>query len=87
MNLRTAKYWPMPQARDWNGLSDTRRCFKDILKCGDLKRPELLDRIASALAFQIGQEVSYSELAQTCGTDDKTVSRYIDILEADSGEA
>ena len=55
--------------------------YKDILKYGEVKRPELLDRIVSALAFQIGQEVSYSELAQTCGTDDKTVVRYIDILE------
>lgn len=55
--------------------------YKDILKYGEVKRPELLDRIVSALAFQIGQEVSYSELAQTCGTDDKTIVRYIDILE------
>ena len=55
--------------------------YKDILKYGEVKRPELLDRIVSALAFQIGQEVSYSELAQLCGTDDKTIIRYIDILE------
>ena len=55
--------------------------YKDILKYGEVKRPELLDRIVSALAFQIGQEVSYSELAQACGTDDKTIVRYIDILE------
>jgi len=33
------------------------------------------------LAFQIGQEVVYSELAQTVGTDNKTVAKYIDILE------
>ena len=55
--------------------------YKDILKFGDVKRPELLDRIVRALAFQIGQEVVYSELAQTVGTDDKTVVKYIDILE------
>ena len=46
-----------------------------------IKRPELLDRLLSALAFQIGQEAIYSELAQTVGTDDKTVAKYIDILE------
>ena len=55
--------------------------YKDILAMGEIKRPELLDRLLSALAFQIGQEVVYSELAQTVGTDDKTVSKYIDILE------
>ena len=55
--------------------------YKDILAMGEIKRPELLDRLLSALAFQIGQEVVYSELAQTVGTDDKTVAKYIDILE------
>jgi predicted AAA+ superfamily ATPase len=55
--------------------------YKDILAMGEIKRPELLDRLLSALAFQIGQEVIYSELAQTVGTDDKTVAKYIDILE------
>lgn len=55
--------------------------YKDILSFGEIKRPEVLDRILRALAFQIGQEVSYNELAHLCGTDDKTVSRYIDILE------
>ena len=55
--------------------------YKDILSFGEIKRPEVLDRILRALAFQIGKEVSYNELAHMCGTDDKTVSRYIDILE------
>ena len=55
--------------------------YKDILKYDDVKRPEILDRIVRALAYQIGQEVAYSEIAQLVGTDDKTVSRYVDILE------
>ena len=55
--------------------------YKDILAMGEIKRPELLDRLLRALAFQIGQEVSYSELAQTVGADDKTISKYIDVLE------
>ena len=46
-----------------------------------IKRPEVLDRLLRALAFQVGQEVSYSELAQICGADDKVVAKYIDILE------
>ena len=55
--------------------------YKDILSVGDIKRPELLDRLLRALAFQIGQEVSYSELAQTTKSDEKTVEKYIGILE------
>ena len=34
-----------------------------------------------ALALQIGSEVSYNEIAQTIGSDSKTVEKYIDILE------
>ena len=55
--------------------------YKDILKLDGLRRPETLDRLARALAFQIGQEVSFAELAQTCGTDAKTAAKYVDILE------
>jgi len=34
-----------------------------------------------ALALQIGSEVNYQDLAQTVGTDGKTIDRYIDLLE------
>ena len=34
-----------------------------------------------ALAFQVGNEVSYHELGQTCGMDKETVERYISLLE------
>lgn len=55
--------------------------YKDILKYDEIKRPELLDKLLKALSFQIGQEVSFNELAQLVGSDPKTVSKYIDILE------
>ena len=55
--------------------------YKDILKHESIRRPELIDRILRALAFQIGQEVSFNEIAQLVGTDAKTVAKYIDILE------
>lgn len=55
--------------------------YKDILKYEEIKRPELIDKLLRALAFQIGQEVSFSELAQVLGSDPKTVSKYIDVLE------
>ena len=55
--------------------------YKDILRYDEIKRPELLDSLLRALAFQIGQEVSFSELSQLTGSDPKTVAKYIDILE------
>lgn len=55
--------------------------YKDILRHESIRRPELVDKILRALAFQIGQEVSFSEISQLVGTDAKTVARYVDILE------
>lgn len=55
--------------------------YKDILIWERLLKPEKLERLVQALAFQIGQEVSYHELGQLTGLDNQTVERYIDILE------
>ncbi len=54
--------------------------FKDILSHENIRRPELLDRILKALAFQCGSEVSFKELGDLVGTDNKTVEKYIDLL-------
>ena len=43
----------------------------------DAYKQELL----TALALQVGSEVSYNELSQTVGTDNKTVEKYVDLLE------
>jgi predicted AAA+ superfamily ATPase len=55
--------------------------FKDILSFASIKKPEVLEKILQALAFQIGSEVSYNELAQLTGVDKNTVSSYIRLLE------
>ena len=55
--------------------------YKDILSLESVRRPALLSKLLTALALQVGSEVSYNELAQTVGTDNKTVERYIDLLE------
>lgn len=55
--------------------------FKDILAIGNIKKPEVLEKILQALAFQIGSEVSYNEIAQLTGVDKNTVSSYIHLLE------
>lgn len=55
--------------------------YKDVLTMDNVRKPELLNRLLQALAFQVGSEVSYNELAQTIGSDNKTVERYVDLLE------
>lgn len=55
--------------------------YKDILELGGIRKPEVLVKLLQALAWQVGSEVSYSELAQTVGADKATVSNYIDLLE------
>ncbi len=55
--------------------------YKDLLALDDIRRPALLEKLLIALALQVGNEVSYNELAQTIGTDNKTVEKYIDLLE------
>ena len=63
-----------------NSLTDS-YLYKDILTSDNLRKPELLNKLVRALAFQVGSEVSYNELAQTIGSDSKTVERYIELLE------
>lgn len=55
--------------------------YKDILELESVRRPELLNKLLIALALQVGSEVSYNELAKLIGTDNKTVEKYIDLLE------
>jgi uncharacterized protein len=55
--------------------------FKDILSFANVKKPEILEKILQALAFQVGSEVSYNEIAQLTGVDKNTVSSYIHLLE------
>lgn len=55
--------------------------YKDLLMLEDIKKPALLEKIIRALALQLGSEVSYSEISQLVGADNKTVEKYIDLLE------
>lgn len=54
--------------------------YKDILTLGNIRKPQLLEKLLIALALQVGSEVSFNELAQTIGSDSKTVEKYIDLL-------
>jgi len=55
--------------------------YKDILTWENIQKPEKLERLIKAIAFQIGNLVSTNELAQICGMNHATVERYIDLLE------
>jgi predicted AAA+ superfamily ATPase len=55
--------------------------LKDILALDRIKSSKVVMDLLRLLAFQIGSEVSLSELAQKVGLDYKTVARYLDLLE------
>ena len=55
--------------------------YKDILELEQIKNPASLHKILSAIALQIGSEVSLTELSNLVGLDYKTIERYIDLLE------
>lgn len=61
-------------------LSDS-YLYQDLLSMEGIRRPVILEKLLVALALQIGSEVSYNELAQTVGTDSKTIEKYIGLLE------
>ena len=55
--------------------------YKDLLMLDQIKKPAILEKILRALALQLGNEVSYNELARLVGADTQTVEKYIDLLE------
>jgi uncharacterized protein len=55
--------------------------YKDILTWETIKKPDKLERLVQAIAFQIGQLVSYNELSKMCGINVATVERYVNLLE------
>ncbi len=55
--------------------------YKDILQYQDIRRPELLERLLTALALQVGNEVSYNELSNLLGVNKQTIANYIQLLE------
>ena len=55
--------------------------YKDILNYAGIRKPDVLQKLVRALAFQVGQEVVHKETGDLIGLDSKTVARYIDILE------
>jgi len=55
--------------------------YKDILRLEGINKPTKLEKLLQALAFQIGSQVSINELSNTIGLDNKTVEKYLSLLE------
>ena len=55
--------------------------LKDVLQLDNLKDSLFIMNLLRNIAFQIGNDVSYNELASNLNTTVKTVQRYLDILE------
>jgi len=55
--------------------------YKDVLAYQNIRNPELLEKLLQALALQVGDEVSYTELAQLLGVNKVTIENYVRILE------
>ncbi|MEI6054091.1 MAG: ATP-binding protein [Candidatus Saccharibacteria bacterium] len=55
--------------------------LRDILAYQEVKGSRTLLQLLILLAYQIGNEVSYTELGSSLGIDKNTVARYLDLLE------
>lgn len=55
--------------------------YKDILEWERIKKPDKIVKLMKALAYQIGDEISYNELSQIVELDKGTVEKYINLLE------
>lgn len=55
--------------------------FKDILSLERVRSPQKLRELLTLLAFQVGKEVSLSELGGQLGFSKQSVERYLDLLE------
>lgn len=55
--------------------------YKDMLRFDDLKKSGLVRDLLKLVALQLGQEVSYNELAKELGVSRQTVRKYLDVLE------
>ncbi len=54
--------------------------YKDLLAIEGIRKPELIEKLLMALAWQLGNEVSYNELSNLLGFDKNTISKYINLL-------
>ncbi|OGO95457.1 MAG: hypothetical protein A3F41_01985 [Coxiella sp. RIFCSPHIGHO2_12_FULL_44_14] len=83
-------YGSYPEVVKMNNATDRREylqelvrdyLFKDILELDGVKQVNKITKLLQLLAFQIGKEVSSTEIAGHVGLSKNTVHRYLDLLE------
>lgn len=85
--MRTLAFGSYPEvtlARDKAGLLrnlSSDYLWKDILQTGLVKSPDLIKRLLTLLAHQVGSEVSTNEIATQLQMARVTVEHYLDLLE------
>lgn len=55
--------------------------YKDVLELDGIRHSAKISRLLQLLAFQVGKEVSYTELGTSLGMSKNTIERYLDLLE------
>ena len=56
--------------------------YKDLFKLAEMRKPTELMKLVKYLAFNVGSEVKYGTVASELGIQNKTIERYIDLLES-----
>lgn len=70
----------LEKKRQLEGIRDG-YLLRDILELDNIKDSLFIFNLLRLIAFQIGNDISYSELAQNLNSNKKTVMRYLDLLE------
>lgn len=55
--------------------------YKDVLELDGVRHSAKISRLLQLMAFQVGKEVSYTELGSSLGMSKNTIERYLDLLE------
>ena len=56
--------------------------YKDLLQLEGIRKSSVLEKLLQLIAFQVGSEVSFNELANSIGNIDvATVEKYLDLME------
>ena len=74
-------YESLVQKREYLQTISDAYLYRDLIEFGDIKNSSKIRDLLKLLAFQIGSEVSLTELGTSVSMSKDTVSRYIDLLE------
>jgi len=68
-------------AKKYLNLISNSYLYKDLFELEQLKKTTTLQKLVKALALQVGSEINANELSQLVGASNKTVEKYLLLLE------